>query len=125
MILDKIGYDYKFDTTKCSSCEGNCCIGESGYVWITQDEIKKLANFLNISIDQLANDSLRKIGYKYSLRELQLSKNNYVCKFFNLEKKQCSIYDVRPNQCRTFPFWEYFKQNLEEVKKECPAIITN
>jgi len=125
MILDKIGYDYKFDTTKCSSCEGNCCIGESGYVWITQDEIKKLANFLNISIDQLANDSLRKIGYKYSLRELQLSKNNYVCKFFNLEKKQCNIYDVRPNQCRTFPFWEYFKQNLEEVKRECPAIITN
>ena len=36
--------------------------------------------------------------------------------------KGLSIYDVRPNHCRTFPFWDYFKENEEEVYKECPAI---
>ncbi|MFB1032365.1 MAG: YkgJ family cysteine cluster protein, partial [Aliarcobacter cryaerophilus] len=30
--------------------------------------------------------------------------------------------DYRPTQCRTFPFWEYFKNNEKEVYKECPAI---
>ena len=67
--------------------------------------------------------SLFKAGYKYSIKERQISKDSYACVFFDLNKKQCSIYDVRPTQCRTFPFWEYFKNNIEEVKEECPAIV--
>ena len=55
---------------------------------------------------------------------MKLAEDNYACTFFNLEKKQCSIYDVRPVQCRTFPFWEFFKENIEEVYAECPAIKT-
>ncbi|NLO17741.1 MAG: YkgJ family cysteine cluster protein, partial [Arcobacter butzleri] len=27
-----------------------------------------------------------------------------------------------PTQCRSFPFWDYFKDNITEVQKECPAI---
>ena len=58
-------------------------------------------------------------GYENIYRiEVKLDKINY----FNLEKKQCSIYHARPMQCRTFPFWDYFKENEEEVYKECPAI---
>ena len=123
MIVEQAGFSYKFDTLKCSTCEGNCCIGESGYIWITKDEIEKLALFLDKSVEEVKSKSLRKVGYKYSIKEYQLSQNNFVCKFFDLTKKQCSIYNVRPNQCRTFPFWDYFKKNTEEVKQECPAII--
>ena len=74
-----------------------------------------------VSIGSLPN-GLNKIGYKYSIKEVQLASNNFACYFFNLEKKQCSIYHARPMQCRTFPFWDYFKENEEEVYKECPAI---
>ena len=33
------------------------------------------------------------------------------------------IYDARPNQCITFPFWDYYKTRLDELKQECPGII--
>ena len=122
-MIEQKGYPYKFDETICSQCDGNCCIGESGYIWITKDECIKLAELLNISLEELGQKYLLKVGYKYSLREKQLSRDNYACVFFDLTKKQCSVYEARPSQCRTFPFWEYFKQNIEEVKKECPAII--
>ena len=59
---------------------------------------------------------------KKNREERQLAKDNYACVFFDLEKKCCSIYEARPTQCRTFPFWDYFKENKEEVFKECPAI---
>ena len=122
-ILENSDYSYKFDMSQCAMCDGNCCIGESGYIWINKQEIEKLSNHLNISIEELGLKYIFKVGYKYSIREKFISKDNYACVFFDLNKKQCSIYDARPTQCRTFPFWEYFKNNIEEVKKECPAIV--
>ena len=121
-IIKKEGFDFAFDPSGCDTCAGNCCIGDSGYIWINKNEIENLANHLNISIEELGLNYLRKVGYKYSLKERQLAKDNYACVFFDLDKKCCSIYEARPTQCRTFPFWDYFKENKEEVFKECPAI---
>jgi Fe-S-cluster containining protein len=125
MILEKDGFNYKFDSLVCSNCEGNCCIGKSGYIWVTKQEIENIASFVKIDFDEFVSSYLRKVNYKYSLKEIHLSNDNYACEFFDIIKKQCSIYDVRPKQCRSFPFWEYFKENLEELQQECPAIITN
>ena len=122
-MLEHKDFPYKFDETKCASCEGNCCIGESGYIWINKQEIIKLAEHLDMSVEELGMKYLLKVGYKYSIREKRVSQNNYSCVFFDLEKKQCGVYEARPNQCRTFPFWDYFKKNVEEVKQECPAIV--
>ncbi|WP_258238829.1 YkgJ family cysteine cluster protein [Arcobacter sp. CECT 8985] len=121
-MLKEKGYNYCFDANACASCKGNCCIGESGYIWINKEEINKLAQHLDISLDELRVKYLKKVGYKYSLKEVQLEPNNYACTFFDIEKRQCSIYEARPTQCRTFPFWEYFKNNEKEVYEECPAI---
>lgn len=121
-LITQKGFNYAFKPSICDECEGNCCIGESGYIWINKTEINKLASFLNISVDELGLKYLFKVGYKYSLKEKKLSDENYACVFFDIQKKQCSIYDVRPIQCRTFPFWDYFKKNEKEVYEECPAI---
>ena len=121
-IIKKEGFDFAFDPNGCDTCAGNCCIGESGYIWINKSEIENLAIHLDMNIDEVGFNYLRKVGYKYSLKERQLAKDNYACVFFDLEKKCCSIYEARPTQCRTFPFWDYFKENKEEVFKECPAI---
>lgn len=123
-LFTKKGFDFAFDPKGCESCNGNCCIGESGYIWINPTEIHALALHLKINPEELKLKYLNKIGYKYSIKEIQLSKDNYACCFFDLDKKQCSIYNVRPTQCRTFPFWDYFKENKQEVFKECPAIRT-
>ena len=121
-LIKQNGFSYSFDCNACSQCEGNCCIGESGYIWISKDEIAKLAQHLKLSVEELALSALIKVGYKYSIKEIEVSKNNYACMFFDLEKKQCSVYEARPTQCRTFPFWDHFKNNEEEVFKECPAV---
>jgi len=121
-LIKKDGFNFAFDPKGCDSCNGNCCIGESGYIWINAQEIQSLALHLNLSVEDVKFRYLNKIGYKYSIKEIQLSQNNFACYFFNVEKKQCTVYEARPMQCRTFPFWDYFKENEEEVYKECPAI---
>lgn len=121
-IIKKEGFDFAFNPSGCDTCAGNCCIGESGYIWINKTEIEILAKHLNMTVEDLAYKYLFKAGYKYSIKEKQLDKNNYACVFFDIEKRCCSIYEARPVQCRTFPFWDYFKENKEEVFKECPAI---
>lgn len=121
-IVKKAGFNYAFEPSACDSCSGNCCIGESGYIWITKTEIENLAQHLNKTIEEVRLKYLKRIGYKFSIIENQLSESNYACVFFDLEKRQCSIYEVRPKQCRTFPFWDYFKKNEKEVYEECPAI---
>ena len=121
-IVTKEGFDFAFEPSGCESCGGNCCLGESGNIWISKQEILNLSIHLNIGLDKLFDNFLEKRGYKYSIKEVQLSKDNYACIFFDMEKKGCSVYEARPIQCRTFPFWDYFKSNKEEVFKECPAI---
>lgn len=121
-IVTKEGFDFGFDPKGCDTCEGNCCIGESGNIWINKIEIEKLQEHLNISLEELKDKFLEKRGYKYSLKEIKLAEDNYACVFFDLNKKQCTIYEARPIQCKTFPFWDYFKNNKQEVIDECPAI---
>ena len=116
-------YKYKFTPSACASCGGACCTGESGYIWIKYPEMVKMAEFLELTIEEFATMYLKKVKHRYSLVEKRLEDDNFACIFFNNELKQCSIYEVRPRQCRTFPFWETFKNNKEEVKNECPGII--
>ena len=123
-LIKKEGFPYAFEPSGCDTCAGNCCIGESGYIWITIQEINFLSKHLGLTMEEVRTKYLDKKGYKYSIKEVKLSEDNYACVFFNLEKKQCSIYEARPVQCRTFPFWDYFKENTKEVYKECLAIRT-
>jgi len=123
MIVKKEGFDFSFNPKACEECGGKCCIGESGYIWVTPLEIDKIANFLNLSSEEFKKNFLIKVGYKFSIKEKKLDKNNYACWFFDEKTSKCLIYEVRPNQCKTFPFWDFFKTNKEEVKKECPGII--
>lgn len=88
----------------CTEC-GKCCTGAPGYVWITEQEIIKAAEFLNLSIEQFTNQYLRVVEGRISLKE---NSQNFDCIF--LKEKKCHIYPVRPKQCRTFPWW---KRNLE------------
>lgn len=116
------GYAYAFNPKACEACQGNCCIGESGYIWVSLEEIRAMAQHQKMSEAVFINDYLLKIRYRFTLKEIPYE-GGFGCIFFDRDKKMCRIYDVRPSQCRTFPFWEYFKQNIDEVVTECPGII--
>lgn len=116
------GYEFSFDSSECNICQGFCCRGESGYIWINYQEIIKVANHLSLSRDEFSSKYIKKVKHRYSLIEKQLGYKDYACIFFDEKLNRCGIYEVRPNQCKTFPFWEQFKGNEMEAKKECPAI---
>jgi len=120
-LMKKEGFAFAFDAKACEECGGRCCIGESGYIWVTPAEITALSESLNLQRDEFITKYLSKIGYRYSLKELDFN-NGFRCIFFDIDKKQCNVYENRPSQCRTFPFWDHFKNNIREVEEECPGI---
>ncbi len=114
---------YKFDENICNTCDGDCCIGQSGAIWINEFEIIKLSLYLRQSIQKFKEQCLTTIAGKYSIKEVQISKDNFRCLFFDLNTKRCSIYIARPSQCRTFPFWNYYQNNIEELISQCKAVV--
>lgn len=122
-MIFKDGFIFSFDESGCSICGGECCCGKSGYVWVSTIEIKNIANFLGLTFKECKERYTKKVGYKVSLIEKEIGDDNYACVFFNLETKKCDIYDVRPKQCREFPFWESVKNDFEAIKKECKFIF--
>ena len=104
----------KFQCTQC----GNCCTGAPGYVWITVPELYRMAEFLGMDDREFARKYVRKANGRLSLIE----RPNGDCIFY---EKGCSIYPVRPTQCRAFPFWREILQrpsNWEHAGTECPGI---
>ncbi|MGZ8547868.1 MAG: YkgJ family cysteine cluster protein [Sulfuricurvum sp.] len=116
------GFSYAFDSSACASCGGNCCTGESGYIFVSVTEIAAIAKLLEMNERDFRRDYLRKEGFRFSLKEKRVD-SSYDCVFFNRLQNGCSIYQARPLQCRTFPFWDYFRHRIDELKAECPGII--
>ncbi|MEA3523549.1 MAG: YkgJ family cysteine cluster protein [Campylobacterota bacterium] len=121
-MVRKDDFSYAFDTHACASCGGRCCIGESGNIFVTSLEIENIIKVLNLDIDSFYKEYIRKQGYKFSLREKKFG-DSYDCIFFQRENGGCRIYEARPLQCRSFPFWDYYKQRVAELKLECPGVL--
>jgi len=105
---------------KCTEC-GQCCTGTPGTVWINEEEINKMAAYLNISNEEFIKRYARLIKGRLSLRELP--RQSYDCIF--LKEKKCEIYPVRPKQCRTFPWWLEnlaSKESWEEAARRCEGM---
>ncbi|NPA51037.1 MAG: YkgJ family cysteine cluster protein [Epsilonproteobacteria bacterium] len=124
-MIKKDGFNYSFNSSACASCGGECCIGESGYIWVSRQEIENIANFLKIDIKEFAKEYLIRAKNRYSLKEIKTPHLGYACIFFDIQKRVCNIYEVRPTQCRSFPFWEQFKSDYNQLIKECPGVIVD
>lgn len=121
-IIKQDGFNYSFDALACSSCQAKCCTGESGYIHVNTSEMESISKFLDLSIEDFTQNYLFKNGYKYSIKERKLGES-YECAFYDRASNGCVIYEVRPTQCRTFPFWDYFKTRVDELKLECPGVV--
>jgi Predicted Fe-S-cluster oxidoreductase len=100
-----------------------CCSGEPGFVFLQEEDVKNISEYLKISGEDFLMLYTRKVeeGGKtlISLKE----KSNYRCVF--LTKEGCAIYPVRPVQCATYPFWPGVlkdEKSWNEEKSYCPGI---
>ena len=110
---------------ECTGC-GSCCAGpEEGYIWVTKPEIEFLADYFGVSVDQVKQKYLKRIGRRYTIKEDKKTKD---CIFLGPEKggcRGCAIYPVRPNQCRTWPFWSFNLHTPDQwnmAAARCPGI---
>ncbi len=102
----------------CTQC-GKCCTGRPGFVWVSDVEIAAIAEFRGEPLEQVHGLYTRREGSRRSLKE----KANDECIFYDA-KVGCTIYSVRPAQCRTWPFWESTTESPErwaETAAECPG----
>jgi Fe-S-cluster containining protein len=97
----------------CTQC-GDCCTGEPGYVWVDDDDLGAIAAFRGETLDEVVG-LYTKVGHRgRTLRE----KGNGDCVFWE-RGRGCTIYPVRPPQCRTWPFWESNVESPEAWRQTC------
>ncbi len=85
---------------ECSQC-GRCCAGpDEGYVWVSETDLAMIAQFLGAGVEQVRGKYTRRCMGRTSLLEHPVTHD---CVF--LTPSGCSIYEARPMQCRTWPFW--------------------
>jgi Fe-S-cluster containining protein len=105
---------------ECLRC-GSCCSGFSGTVRVSDVEISALAHRLGLPEADFRKQYTRVVGGgTISLIE----KKNKDCILFDREKG-CTVYEDRPRQCRTWPFWRYNVYSPRHWKREakrCPGM---
>jgi len=127
---------------------GCCCADKNTIVNVTYQDILRIINGLDLNMneilevigfyifdqtDYISNQSrmvISPIQTEKGLAYIGLIKNpEGICFFYDGVNKKCSIYDLRPMFCRTFPF-SFRYENREELiisytekaKKYCPGI---
>jgi Fe-S-cluster containining protein len=124
MVLDSpdtvVQRPYFFDhgiRFECRRC-GDCCVGEPGTIFVAPFEMERLAAHLEMSATQIVDTYLYPYKTGYSIKE----DDDGRCLFFD---DGCTIYTVRPNQCRTFPFWFSnirSERRWRRIARHCPGV---
>ncbi len=99
---------------ECLGC-GGCCTGDPGYVWVDQEEIAALAQALAMDPAEFEDALVRSVGKRKSLVEM----SDGDCVFFDGRTCRCRVYEARPLQCRTWPFWQSNVQSPRTWQQAC------
>jgi Fe-S-cluster containining protein len=85
---------------KCHRCDNSCNFGSGAFI---NDEIKKLAKHLNISVDELKKNHLEEIKkFNTTLYRPKLHRENNKpygkCTFYKKDQG-CTVHDAKPMEC--------------------------
>ncbi len=105
---------------ECSRC-GRCCTGDPGTVLVDDSEVSQLAKLAGFSESRFRKDYTRTLGDR---RVVLRERENGSCVFYD-SNQGCTVYEARPRQCRTYPFWQKNVASSEAWVVEadaCPGI---
>ncbi|GAB0172042.1 YkgJ family cysteine cluster protein [Helicobacter trogontum] len=124
-IIRKENFDFVFNAGKCGECGGKCCYGESGYIFVSIAEMEQISAFLEIPFEDFCLRYVKKVGTRFSFIEKKCEdeEKGVSCIFFDEKSLKCSVYEVRPKQCQTFPFWDMYKNNKDELVGRCIGVV--
>lgn len=104
----------KFECTGCGAC---CKLG-GGFVYPSLEDVGFAARHLDLSVKEFTSKYMDMHERQYVFKN-----DGDNCIFYG--ENGCTIYEARPTQCRTYPFW---KANLKSkyrwkiTEEECEGI---
>jgi len=104
---------------ECPAGCSSCCQTADSFVFLTESEADAIGIFLDLEPQQFREWFTQKIDDQLILTDGEQGH----CVF--LENGRCLIYDVRPAQCRSYPFWPenlQSKARWRQTKDVCPGI---
>jgi hypothetical protein len=114
----------RFSCTRC----GHCCTGEPGLIWVTDAEVAALAARLGLDEAAFRARYTQRVWsngeQRTTLRDRLAGKLGHACIFFQ-KGTGCTVYEQRPRQCRTWPFWRRILASPEAWAEEalaCPGM---
>ncbi len=106
-------------------CQNGCCkcciCGTGMYVFLSELEIVDIAHELGIDPVLFRNVFTRPYGGGRALTSTSVGE----CVLLDVTTGKCGVYNARPTQCRTYPFWTevvHSKSAWKQEMKRCPGI---
>jgi Fe-S-cluster containining protein len=102
-------------------CQPGCtnCCEQQGFVYLTEGDLKRIAEYMGMTAASFERKYVYRTNHRLRLRVPRHSQ----CHF--LREGGCSIHEVKPAQCRAFPFWPELvddKREWKQTAKYCPGI---
>ena len=86
----------------CLKCPGFCC--SYPVIALTKPDVERLAKHHNVGFDTARDRYTKEAhGKKYVLRRKADPHFGRICRFFDTDKRRCTIYEARPDVCRAYP----------------------
>lgn len=109
----------RFHCTRCSMC----CRFDTGYVFLSDSDLRRLVAGLGESKETVSEVYCKRVDLGFVSRLSLREQPNKDCVFWI--DGECSVYEHRPLQCRSYPFWPAHlgsRAEWDEVERECPGV---
>lgn len=113
----------------CSRCPAYCC-SIYGEVRVTRRDLRRLADHLELSLEQARSRHTKVLGRVRVLRRKKDPVLGTSCSFLDPVTRRCQVYEGRPEVCREYPGTErcayfdvlQFEQRAQGTKRVLPLI---
>lgn len=91
-------------------------------MYLSKSDIDRLTSFLKLSTREFLDKYCRPVAWRGKWIVSLQEKINFDCIFWD---QGCTVYNARPVQCSTYPFWDSLLSNSQAWNAEssaCPGI---
>lgn len=108
----------------CQADCGKCCDEPGGIVYLRPEDAETLAKHHRLEMEEwLERDCRQTIDGRFVLKSDPITD---ICIYLS-EDKKCTVYESRPAQCKSYPFWPENLRSERSWKRtieECPGLYS-